>query len=140
MAHQVERFNLPFVAASAVGQYVPVTFQSPSAQSETVIRAGSVNDDVLGMSIATVATPGYEIAVAINGVVKGLAGASMGAGARVGVGCVNGILVPLGVAGMSTAGGSALGALGLRFSVGRTLKNAVAGDFIPVLLQPEQVI
>lgn len=137
MAHKTERFVLPLRIASAIAQYVPVTFQSPSAQSEMVIRAGSINDDVIGMSIATGASPGDVIGVqSIPGVAKGIAGASMGAGARVGVGCVNGILIPL----LASNLASSAAGTGFRFAVGRTLKNAVAGDIIPVLLQPEQIV
>ena len=136
MAHKDEKFNFPARAASAIAQYVPVTFQSPSAQSEMVIRAGSINDDIVGMTIATVASPGDVVAVAFGGVQKGIAGASMGAGARVGVGCVNGILIPL----LASGGPASVNQIVLRYAVGRALKNAVAADIIPVLLQPEQIV
>jgi len=134
MAHTTERFVLPFKAASGIGQYVPVAMLAGgSSLSETVIRAGSANDDILGMTIATVASPGDEVAVAIAGVEKGIAGASLGAGVRVGVGSVNGVLVPL----LASAGAAPTAA---RYVVGRALKNAAPGDYFPVLLQPEQFI
>lgn len=137
MAHNIERFNIPLKAASGIAQYVPVAFLAGgSALSETVIRAGSINDDVLGMTIATVASPGDEVAVAVAGVVKGVAGASLGAGCRVAVGSTNGILIPLAASG----GPASVNVVATRYAVGRALKNAAAGDLFPVLLQPEQVV
>lgn len=136
MAHHMDRYNLPLKAASAINQNVPVTFNAAaSALSETVIRAGSVNDDVLGMSIASAAA-GAEVAVSFYGVTKGVAGASLGAGARLGVGSTNGILIPLTASNIA----SAANGTGLRYTVGRALKNAAAGDVIPIVLDPTQII
>jgi hypothetical protein len=90
------------------------------------------------MTIASVATYGYEVAVVVDGIVKGVAAASIGAGARVGVGSTNGAL---GVVGPSGVGGASLAAAApLKFSIGRALKNAAPGDFFPVLIQPEQIV
>lgn len=134
MAQLINPNTVPQKAASGIAQYVPVMFlPGGSALSETVQRAGSVNDDVFGMTIATVASPGDEVAVAISGQVKGIAGASLGAGARLAVGSTNGILVPL----LASAGAAPTAA---RYIVGRALKNAAAGDVFPVQVQPEQFI
>jgi hypothetical protein len=142
MAHNQEGFRLPMRAASAIAQYVPVRFVGDaqtgagSAVDETVVRTGSFNEDVLGMTLATVASPGGEVAVQVEGVIKGIAGASLGAGARVGVGSTNGILIPLTPSNIaSSANGS-----GLRFAVGKALVNAAAGDNFAVLIQPEQIL
>lgn len=134
MAQLIDPITLPFKAASGIAMFVPVAFLiSGSALSETVMRAGSVNDDVFGMTIATIASPGDEVAVAVYGEVKGIAGASLGAGARVGVGSTNGILIPL----AASAGAAPTAA---RYVVGRAVKNAAAGDTFPVLLGCEQFI
>jgi hypothetical protein len=138
MAHKEEQFNLPLRAASAIAQYVPVRFTGDaglfpgSAISESVVRAGSSNEDVLGMTLATVASPGAEVAVAVNGVSKGIAGASIGAGARLIVGSTNGILIPF-----IPTGAAASGPL-RTYSIGKSLRNAVAGDIFAVFLDPEQ--
>lgn len=136
MAHHMDRYNLPLKAASAIAQNVPVTFLAAgSAANETVVRAGSINDDVIGMSIASIAA-GQEAAVAFYGVTKGIAGASLGAGARLGVGSTNGILIPLTASNIA----SAANGTGLRYTVGRSLKNAAAGDVIPIVIDQNQII
>lgn len=141
MAHNEEGFRVPLKVASGIAQYVPVTFvPAGSSVSETVYRAGSTNDYPIGMTTATGASPGDPVSIQVDGVVKGIAGASLGAGAFVGVGSTNGILIPVLASGLSTGLGSALGAQGLRFKVGISLKNAAAGDFFPVLLDPDQVV
>jgi hypothetical protein len=139
MAHKEEQFNLPLRAASAIGQYVPVRFTGDpqvtpgSAVTESVVRAGSTNEDVLGMTIATVASPGDPVAVAWFGVSKGIAGASLGAGARLMVGSTNGILIPFVATGAAASGP-------LRtYVVGRSLKNAAAADVFSFVIDPEQI-
>lgn len=142
MAHKTEGFTFPAKAASAIGMYVPVRFVGDphitggSALSETVMRAGSYNELAIGMSIATIATYGLEAAVLVQGVGKGVAGASLGAGAPVAVGCTNGILIPL----LATGGPASANLVGPRFSVGIALKNAAAGDIFPVLIKPDQIV
>jgi hypothetical protein len=141
MAHRTFG-GIPVKAASAIANWVPVTFLPPgSALSETVVRAGSVNDFPLAMTQATVASPGDPVQLGRPGeVTKAIAGASLGAGAIVAVGSTNGILIPLLPSGLSTALGSAVGAAGLRWSVGVALKNAAAGDIFPVYLKPDQIV
>lgn len=141
MAHNVEGFRIPAVAASAIAQYVPVRFvgdpnvSGGSALSETVVRAGSINEAAFGMTTASAPTYGVEISVQVDGVTKGVAGASMGAGARLGVGSTNGILIPLGASGAASVANYPL-----RYAIGWALKNAAAGDFFPVLIDPDQII
>jgi hypothetical protein len=137
MAHKIESFNLPMRAASVIGQYVPVRFTGDaqtvpgSALSESVVRAGSSNEDVLGMTLASVAA-GQEVAVAWFGVSKGIAGASLGAGARLIVGSTNGILIPL------IATGAAASGPNRTYVVGRSLRNAAAADIFAFVVDPEQ--
>jgi hypothetical protein len=123
------------VAASAINAYLPVK-QNPGVDSGFV-AAASVNDDVVGMTIATVPTWGGDLAVVFQGVAKAIAGASLGAGARVGVGSSNGVLVPIPASGVASGGA----AVNLRFSIGRAQTGAtVAGQVFSVLLQPEQIV
>lgn len=134
MAQNINPLTWPMKAASAIAQYVPVMFLAGgSALSEVVMRAGSINDDAFGMTIATIASPGDETAVAYSGEVKGVAGASLGAGARLGVGSTNGILIPL-------SPSAAAAPTAARYVIGRAAKNAAAGDIFPVILEPQQFI
>lgn len=136
MAQNINPVTYPLKAASAIAQYVPVMFlPGASALTEVVQRAGSINDDVFGMTIATIASPGDEVAVAFGGQVKAVAGASLGAGARVGVGSTNGILIPI-----TPSGAASVAAYPLRYVVGRAVKNAAAGDIFTIVLQPEQIV
>jgi hypothetical protein len=138
MAHKIDSFNLPLRAASVIGQYVPVRFTGDpqvtpgSALSESVVRAGSSNEDVIGMTLATVAA-GQEVAVAFSGVSKGIAGASIGAGARLIVGSTNGILIPL------VATGAAASGPFRQYTVGRSLRNAAAADIFAFVLDCAQI-
>lgn len=137
MAHSNVETPLPLVAASAIAQWVPVQFlQGASALTETVIRNGSWNILALGMTIATVASPGDPAAVAYDGVVKGIAGASLGAGARVAVGSTNGVLVPVGASGVASPASTGEA----RYVVGLSLYNAAAGDVFSFLVDPDQIV
>lgn len=142
MAHSQMDDRIPLKAASAIAAYLPVKFlDAASAVSETVVQAASLNDLALGFTSASVASPGDPISWWQPGdVAKGIAGASMGAGALVGVGSSNGVLAPVLASGLSTALGSALGAAGVRWAVGVVLKNAAAGDRVPVFVSPRQII
>ncbi len=128
--------ELPFKAASAIGAFMPVFQPIASSRDDTVVLAASHNNDVLGLTIATVATYGDPVAVVVTGVAKGVAGASLGAGARVAVGSTNGVLAPL-LASGAASGGAAVNA---RYIVGRAMQAAAAGDIFPVLLGGEQII
>jgi hypothetical protein len=141
MAHRTYG-GIPVKAASQINQWVPVSFlPAGSALSETVYRTGSLGEFSVGLAFATVASPGDPVTLIHMGEVgKGIAGASLGAGAIVAVGSTNGILIPQIPSGLSTALGSAVGAAGLRWSVGIALKNAAAGDIFPVYVKPDQII
>ncbi|HEY8723441.1 MAG TPA: hypothetical protein VIL92_06230 [Gaiellaceae bacterium] len=134
MAHITEGFRLPLKAASAIAQYVPVTpVPAGSSLSETVYRAGSINDMPLGFTTATVGTYGQEVSVQVNGVTKGIAGASLGAGALLMVGSTNGILIPMAPSAAATA-------MALRWTVGVALRNAAAADIFAVYIRAEQIV
>lgn len=141
MAHRTQG-GLPVKAASAIAQFAPVSFlPAGSALSEVVYRTGSLIEMSIGLAFATVASPGDPVTLIHPGEVgKGIAGASLGAGAPLVVGSTNGILIPQLASGLSTALGSALGALAARWSVGIAVKNAAAGDIFPVYVKPDQII
>lgn len=138
MAHNQIEGRPPLAAASGMAQYVPVVFLAGgSALSETVKSAASWNEFQFGITTATVASPGDPVQYAAPGeTVKGIAGASLGAGCFVAVGSTNGVLAPITPSNIaSVANGS-----GLRWAVGVALKNAAAGDYFPVFVKPDQII
>ncbi len=126
--------TLELKAASAIAQWVPAMFlPGGSALDLTVHRAGSLNDIAVGMTIATVASPGEPVELVVSGQAKAIAGASLGAGALVGVGSTNGVLIPQTPSVLATA-------MALRTIVGRALANAVAGDVFTIQVKPEQIV
>jgi hypothetical protein len=127
--------RVPLKAASGMGQWVPVQFLAGgSALSETVIAAATWNAFQFGLSAATVASPGDPLELFQQGDVgKGIAGASLGAGAFVGIGSTNGILAPL----AAIAAGPTQPP---RFAVGIALSNAAPGDVFSVYIDPTQVV
>lgn len=134
MAYTNHGERLSLKAASAIAQNVPVMFlPGGSALDLTVQRAGSVNDIAVGMTIATVASYGDPVAVVVSGEAKAIAGASLGAGALVGVGSTNGILIPQSPSAAATA-------MELRTIVGRALVNAAAGDVFTIQVKAEQIV
>lgn len=137
MAHRTFG-GIPVKAASQINANVPVSFlRTASALSETVYRTGSTNEWVLGMTFATVASPGDPVTLIRPGEVgKGIAGASLGAGAHVALGSTNGILIPLGASGIASPASTGEA----RYIVGQALKNAAAGDIIPVYVNPMQLV
>jgi len=123
MAH-VQRENanvLPRLAASAVGAGVAVR-TSASAANE-VLAVASANIRVLGVTVATAASPGDPVAVQVDQVAKCLAGASIGNGALVAVGATQNRLIP------------ALSASSHQV-VGEAQTPAQDGDYFSVLLKP----
>lgn len=132
MAHSINTKGEPFKAASAISQWVPVIgLEGTSSIDETVIRAGSTNQFPIGMTIASVASPGDPVTVITEGRTKGVAGASLGAFTPVGVGSTNGILIPL------TRGAVASNVLN---QVGIAMQAALVGDIFTILVKPAQIL
>lgn len=126
--------TLPMKAASAIAQWVPVMpLAGASSVDHTVIRAGSLNDLPIGMTIATIASVGDPVTVVVGGIAKGIAGASLGAGAPVGVGSTNGVLIPQTPSVTATA-------MALRWVVGVSLDAAAAGDVFSIWVKPDQLV
>lgn len=141
MAHYNHGQTESLKAASAIAQYVPVSFLAGgSALDETVIRTGSSNELPVGMTIATIASVADPAAVVVSGRAKGIAAASLGAGALVAVGSTNGVLIPIAASGQLASAGPSAGIFVPRYSVGRAVQNAVAGDVFTVLVDPQQVV
>lgn len=129
---------IPKIAASAIGQYVALA--NDLTVDDQVFPAGSVGQEVIGVSIASVPTAAYAVAVAVSGDVKMLVAASIGAGARAAVASTNGAIGPISASGLATALGSALGAGGAKFSIGWVWEARAAGEYATVHIDPRQVI
>ena len=138
MAYKGNQVTHSFISASAMGAHLPVFQQVASSRYEVVVPVGSLNQDLLGFTIATVASAGNETAVAIDGIVKAIAGASLGAGARLAVGSTNGRLIPQAPSGVLASGPGIPAPV--RFVAGRALHAAADGDIFSVLLDPEQIV
>ncbi len=121
MAHvqREGRQVLPRQAASALAACVPV--RSSASSADQVLSAATSNVRVLGVGIATAASPGDPVAVQVDGVAKCIAAASIGNGALVAVGSTNGRLIP-------AASGAQI--------VGESQTPAADGDYFSVLLKP----
>lgn len=142
MAHYDHGMVLPFIAASVVGQGVAVAMPIASAASEKVVPQASPGflGEPVGITIATVASVGYEAAVVISGVAKARAAASVGAGARVGAASSNGALGPVLASGVLASNGASAGLALPRWSVGYAKTSAAAGEYFSVVVDPRQVI
>jgi hypothetical protein len=126
MAWTQHKHTLPKQAASAIRDYVPV---KETAVAEKVVLAASNIDQVIGFTIASAASPGDSLAVVHGGVVKAVAGASLGYGAEVSVASTNGALGP------APAGASGFD----RQAVGVSQGAAAAGEIFSVLIRPRGI-
>lgn len=133
MAHSDKTIGEPFKAASAIAQWVPVIgLEKASSIDETVIPAGSYNQFPIGMTMATVASPGDPVSVVMfGGKTKAIAGASLGAFTPVGVGSTNGILVPLARSSVASA---------ITNQVGFSVQAAAPGDVFTIFVNPAEVV
>jgi hypothetical protein len=125
MAHTQHRHALPKIAASAIGQHLPV---KDTAVKDKVVLAATNTDPILGFTIATGKTFGDGLAVVDDGVVKALCAASAGVGAEVGVASTNGALGPIAPASGFT-----------RWSAGVLQNPGQPGETFSVLLRPRQI-
>jgi hypothetical protein len=114
--------RLPKVAASAIRAGEPV--RSSASSNNQVLPVGTaVGVRVLGVALATAASPGDAVAVDTQGVVVARACASIGPGALVSIGSTNGRLA-LAVSASSHE------------VVGESQVAAADGDWFSVLLNP----
>lgn len=127
---QHAKTRLPRLAASQVDQGEAV--RASASQTDYVLPVATSNVRVLGVAIATAASPGDPVAVQTEGIAVCRAAASLGPGAQVIVGSTNGRLAPLGAA------ASAPIPQGL-FIVGESVQAAADGDYFSVLLKADNV-
>lgn len=143
MAHANNGQGLPFSAASAIGQgVVAALLQVASSLDEKITPAASSGwaGIPIGITLATVASPGDPAGVVVSGVAKARAAASVGAGAPVGAASTNGALGPVLPSGILASFGASAGLQPQRWSVGLALTDAQAGEYFSVLVNPAQVI
>jgi uncharacterized protein with LGFP repeats len=116
-------------AASQINCWEPVRgLAVGSSRDEYITAARASNVAILGISIATVASPGDAVAFAAAGRAKGIAGASLGAWTPVGANA-SGLLGPLtGAAAAPT----------VQQQVGISVQAGVAGQVITILVKPDQ--
>ncbi len=136
MAFENSNFAHSFRAASAINAHQPVALVgavNPASAGDLLVQpVGSLNEDVLGVARATVATAGLPVTVDLPpGFVKVIAAASLGAGARVVVGSTNGRMAPVALGSVAST---------VRNSVGIAVANAADADIFTILLKPEQVV
>ena len=130
MAYKVADYEsqvLPQRAASQTNQGAAVVVSA--SQADYVLPAANATaGNLLGLAVATAASPGDPIAVQFDGVGKAIAAASVGVGAQVGV--------------MSaSAGGLGPVASGTENrAVGISRTAAAAGEFFSVLIRPGQKV
>lgn len=137
MAYTGEQVALTYKAASLVGAHLPVFQNTASSRDGVAVPAASTNQDVIGLTRATGASVGNSLAVIVFGNAKARAGASLGAGALVGLASTNGALGPLAAAPTHIASG---GSLQPRFIVGRSKEAAAAGDLFTVFVNPREIV
>lgn len=129
------KMTLPKIAASALAQYVVVV---PDTTTDSQVFTAADNTVLpVGVALATVPTYGYEAGIAVEGVVKVLVAASIGAGALAHVASSNGAIGPIAASGVvaSTAAGQAA-----RFAVGVVQEARAAGEYASLFISPREII
>lgn len=134
MAHDLHRDPLPMIAASAFarpqasnGALGAVAVSVPAGGVERgVLPIATVNAEPLGLVAQSASVAGRSCAVHDQGIVKCVAGASVGVGADVGFASTNGALGPI-----AAASGV------LKYSVGKSTSAAAAGEIFSVYVRPK---
>ena len=124
MAYKVDsNLALPQRAASAINQGAAVVVSA--SQADYVLPAANATaGQLVGLAVATAASPNDGVAVQYDGIGKAIAAASVGVGAPVGVAA-------------ASAGGLAPVASGTENrQVGISRTSAAAGEYFSVLLKP----
>lgn len=126
---ELHRNGFPGKAASAMAA-LQVVSQDTGDTQRSVLAVATFNVEPLGITLATAANAGDAVTVFDRGnVVKTLAAASLGAGADVGV-----------VGATTSLGLCAAGASGvLKWSVGKSMTAAAAGEVFSFYVNPRQV-
>jgi hypothetical protein len=130
MADYRHEFVEPAIAASQINAWVPVRgLGTASSRDEYIMPVAASSQEAIGMSIATVASPGDAAAFVFAGRAKGIAAASLGAFAHVGANA-SGLLGPI------TPG--LVGSFLQQYQVGISVEAAVAGQVFTIIVKPEQ--
>lgn len=117
-------YPLPFTAASALKPFDPVRLSASAARS--VIPAATNNVEIQGFISNASAIVGEGVTVyGENSVVEGVAAASLGPGADIGIASTNGALGPV-----AAASGVA------RFRVGKSFEAAAPGERFSLYVKP----
>lgn len=142
MAHANNGLVLPFVAASAIGQGVIAAMLPPaSSANEKVVAAPSQGylGIPFGITQATQASAGLEVAVIVSGVAKVRAAASIGAGVFVVAASTNGAAGPKVASGVASGVVTASAIQLPQFVVGKSLTAAAAGEFFSCLVNVDEI-
>ena len=132
MAHESEVYGRPFIAASVINFGAGVAFASGAA--EKVHPASALHTQPLvGIAVATAASPGVPVAIQDAGVAKAIAAASIAAGKPVTVGSINGALIEFTPSSFNTASQFTAAP---QHALGYAMDNAGAGDVFSVLVRP----
>lgn len=134
MAYTSEPGYVSRQLASAMGAFLPV--KSSASTARAAVPAASINDRILGFMQATVGTYGIAQNVQTRGVVKAIAGASLGPGALVAIGSSNGRLIPA----QPSGGPASANLVAVRYAAGIAEEGAVDGGIFSVLLDPAQIV
>ncbi len=129
MAHVIGNYGDPFIAASAVGQYMAVVRASGVAE-RVMAPSALAAQPFAGLTLATAATPGRSVAVGNEGRHKAIAAGSIAAGRPVTAGSINGALVEFVPAAATSAALT-------RYIVGYAVMNAGPGDVFTVDVEPQ---
>lgn len=127
---QHNKTRLPRIAASAINDHVAVS-QSAS-QTDYVLQASVGGAAIVGVSLASAASPGDPVAVQAEGIISMKAAASIGAGGVVVVASSNGAVGPV------SAAASAPIPQGKNV-IGTAQSAAGAGERFSVLIDPKVV-
>lgn len=125
MAFELHRGAFPGLAASAIDAHQAVRLVDAE---RGVAPANAGNQEPFGVALATAAQGEAVTAHDVGNVVKAVAGASLGAGANVGVTGATASLSPI-------AGASGV----IRFSVGKSVTAAATGEVFSLYVNPQQL-
>lgn len=124
-----------FRNSSAIGYGCAVQLDTAVAGSILPASGASAGfAQVYGLAQASGPSIGVAIPVQTGGWGVGVAGASIGIGARVGAGIGTTSLVPV------SASGPAVSSSFMKFAVGIALENAAAGQLFTVAIRPHEVV
>lgn len=131
MADYRHEFVEPAKAASQINAWVPVRgLAGASSRDEFIMPVAASSQAVIGMSIATTASPGDAAAFVSAGRAKGIAAASLGAWAPVGADA-SGMLRPLTAAAAASV---------VQQQVGISVQAAAANQVFTLLVKPDQFL